>query len=100
MSHTNDKGKLNYIKDTKNLISTRKETLVKNPQSPRGNPTPTGENRLPQGNKKFGPPSSSIERKHQTQVVSKRSSIRAKGANRHGDDQKPSNNVDIEQDKR
>ena len=44
MSHASDKKKINYIKDTKNLISMRKETLVKNPQSLRGNPTLVGEN--------------------------------------------------------
>ena len=39
MSYASDKEKINYIKDSKNFISTRKETLVKNPQSLRGNPT-------------------------------------------------------------
>ena len=77
-SYTRDKKKINYINDTRDLVSTRKETLVKNPQSLRGNPTLARENRLPQGNEKFGPPSSSIGRKHQTRMASKRPSIRNK----------------------
>ena len=75
MSHARDKKKTNYTNDARDLVSTRKETLVKNSQSLRKNPTLVGENRLPQGNKKFGPPSSSIERKHQTRMASKNSSV-------------------------
>ena len=39
MCHVSDKEKTNYIKDIRNLVLTRKETLVKNHQSLRGNPT-------------------------------------------------------------
>ena len=74
-SHASDKKKINYIKDTKNLISMRKEILVKNPQSLRENPILARENQLSQGNEKFGPPSSSTRRKRQTWVVLKRPSV-------------------------
>ena len=43
-SYASDKEKANYIKDIRNLVSVRKKTLVKNPQSLRGNPTLAGEN--------------------------------------------------------
>ena len=75
MNYASDKKKINYIKDARDLVSMRKETLVKNPQSLRENLTLAGENRLPQGNEKFGPPSSSIGRKRQPRMASKRSSV-------------------------
>ena len=52
MSYTRDKKKMNYIPDSRDLISTRKKTLVENLQSLR--------------------------------------------VNQYGDDQKSSNNIDIE----
>ena len=66
---------MNYINDARDLVSIRKETLVKNPQSLRENPILAEENRLPQGNEKFEPPSSGTGRKRQTRMVSKRPSI-------------------------
>ena len=61
MSYARDKGKTNYIQDTRDLISMRKKTLVKNPQSLRGNPTLAKENRLPQSNEKFEPQARTLE---------------------------------------
>ena len=46
---------MNYIQDSRDLVSMRKKTLVKNLQSLKGSPTLAGENRLPQSNEKFGP---------------------------------------------
>ena len=37
MSHASDKGKTNYIQDSRDLISTRKKTLTENLQSLRAN---------------------------------------------------------------
>ena len=90
---------MNYTNDARDLISTRKETLVKNSQSLRGNPTLDRENRLPQGDEKFEPPSSSTGRKRQTRMVPDKPMAINKRMGQCDDDRVPPNGIDIKQGK-
>ena len=98
-NYINDKWKTNYIKNIGNLISARMGALIKISSLQKSSQHRPGIRWLPRGDEKLRPPSSNLERGHQTRVVPGKPAAISKRMGRCDGNQVPLNGIDFEQGK-